>query len=137
VTNNSLEPMASVLERAHFPPVGWGLSSVILGAIGIVLFIVPIIGISISVAGFAIGLIGIVVAFLGGRASLRLSVAGIVLSGCGLIIIWAIALAPGGYFRPRAVFPSLPPAIERPYVPPPAQLQMAWNSWHFPSDPIT
>jgi hypothetical protein len=120
VTDNSLETMPSVLERADFPPVGLGLSSVILGAIGIVLFIVPIIGISISIAGFAVGVIGIVVAFLGGTASLRLSVAGVVLSGCGLVIISAIAVAPGGYFRPRAVFPSSLPSIERPYVPPPA-----------------
>jgi hypothetical protein len=137
VTNNSHETTPAVLERAHFPPVGLGLSSVILGAIGLVLFVVPIIGISISVAGFVLGMAGIIGAFLGGRASLRLSVAGILLSGCGLVTTWAIALAPGGYFRPRAVFPSLQPAIERPYVPPPAAPQMARTSGHSPSDPIT
>jgi len=126
-----------VLDRGHFPRVGLGLTSVILGAIGLVLFLVPIIGISISMAGLLAGMMGIVVAFLGGTASLRLSVAGIVLSGCGLAIIWAIALAPGGYFQPRSVFPSLPPAIERPYVPPPAAPQMARNSGLFPSARIT
>lgn len=113
--------------------MGLGLTSVILGSIGLVLFIVPVIGIPISVAGLLVGMMGILVAFLGGTASLRLSVAGIVLSGCGSVIIWAIALAPGGYFRPRAVFPSLPPSIERPYVPPPAAPRMARDSGHFRS----
>jgi hypothetical protein len=137
VTTNLHEMVPAVLERGQFPPVGLGLTSVILGAIGVVLFVVPVIGIPISVAGLLVGTMGIVVVFLGGTASLRLSVAGIVLSGCGLAIIWAIALAPGGYFRPRAVFPSLPPSIERPYVPPPAAPQMAWNSGLFSSAPIT
>jgi hypothetical protein len=125
--------MPAVIQRAHFPPVGLGLSSVILGAIGMVLFLVPIIGISISVAGFITGFIGIVIAFLGGAASLRLSVAGVLLSGGALVIISAIALAPSGYFRPRSVFPSLPPSIDRPYVPPPAALRAASHSAIFRS----
>src|SRR4051794_19371924 len=107
MTTSSHDSMPAVLGRASFPPLGLGLSSVILGAIGMVLFLVPIIGISISFAGIVIGITGIVIAFLGGAASLRLSVVGVLLSGCALVIISAIALAPSGYFRPRSVFPSL------------------------------
>ena len=72
MTNNSHETTPAVLERAHFPPVGLGLASVILGAIGTLFFIVPVIGIPINVAGLLAGMVGIIVALLGGTASLRL-----------------------------------------------------------------
>ncbi|HVT28864.1 MAG TPA: hypothetical protein VHE81_12690 [Lacipirellulaceae bacterium] len=103
------------------------MTSVVLGAIGLMLFFLPVIGIPISVSGAAIGLIGIVVAYFGGSASLRLCVAGIVLSGCAVGINWAIRGAAGGYYWPRQTFPSLPPATERPYVPPPAEPRISFN----------
>jgi hypothetical protein len=97
------------------------VSSVILGAIGLMLFLLPIVGIPVSVSAIVVGAIGIVVAKSGsGQVSLRLSVAGVVLSICGLAIIAAIARAPSGYFAPRAVFPTWQPETSRPYVPPPA-----------------
>jgi hypothetical protein len=113
-TNNSM------LRRASFPPVGFGLSSIILGAISTVLFILPIIGLPIAAIGIVVGLWGIVVAVVRGKARLRLCVAGVLISACGFIMIAAIARAPSGYFSPRAVFPTLPPLENRPYVPPPA-----------------
>ncbi len=136
VTDHSTHASPSVLERASFPPVAFGLTSVILGALGLTLFIMPVIGIPISVAGAAIGLLGILVAYFGGTASLRLCVAGLVLSGCAVGINWAIRGAADGYFRPRQVFPSLPPAVKRPYVPPPADPQFALNHEHVPSESI-
>jgi hypothetical protein len=88
------------------------------------LFIVPIVGISVSIAGIAVGALGIIVLVFGGRGvRLRLCVAGMLLSTCGLGVSAAIARAPSGYFRPRAVFPA-EPETNRPYVPPPAAPRM-------------
>jgi hypothetical protein len=108
------------LKRAGFPPVAWGLSSVILGTTGLLLFIVPVLGIPISLSGIVVGLIGIAVALLGGPGSLRLCVAGIILSSGAAGMDYAIALAPDGYFSPRPVFPDVAPTINRSYVSPPA-----------------
>jgi hypothetical protein len=112
-------PLAK-LERADLPPVELGLSSVIISAIGLVLFIVPIISLPISTAGLILGVAGIIAAAAGGQSRLRLCVAGVTLAIVGLAIGWAIARAPSGYFAPRAVFPSIQPLHDRPYVPPPA-----------------
>jgi hypothetical protein len=92
-----------------------------LGAIGLVLFVIPIASIPICTIGIVVGVAGIVAARLGsGQISLRLCVAGILLCLCGLAISSAIARGPEGYFTPRSVFPTVQPATNRPYVPPPA-----------------
>jgi hypothetical protein len=108
------------LERAELPPIELGLSSVIIAAIGLLLFILPILAIPLSLAGLVLGIAGIIAAVAGGQSRLRLCVAGVTLAIVGLIIGWAIARAPSGYFAPRAVFPSIQPLHDRPYVPPPA-----------------
>jgi hypothetical protein len=108
------------LERAELPPVELGLSSVIISAIGLLVFLLPILSIPISIAGLVLGIAGIVAAAVGGQSRLRLCVAGVTLAIVGLTIGWAIARAPSGYFAPRAVFPSVQPLHDRPYVPPPA-----------------
>lgn len=107
-------------EGVDLPPVEFGLCSVILGAIGLCLFFVPVIAIPICVAGVMVGLGGMVTRFFDIHGGIRLSVAGIVLSTTAFAMATAIGLAPDGYFRPREIFPSLSPAAERPYVPPPA-----------------
>jgi hypothetical protein len=104
------------------PPIAWGLGSVVLGAIGLLLFILPILSLPISLMGALLGILGIGLALTRGEASLRLSVAGLLLSGCALMMVGAIAIAPRGYFAPRSVFPNLQPDRGRPYVPPPAPL---------------
>jgi hypothetical protein len=125
VTDQRQSAILASHRRAQFPPVGLGLSSVLLGAIGLVLFLVPILGISISVAGIIVGVSGIVGVNLGWHeVSLRLCVAGVLLSICGLMMNAAIARAPSGYFSPRSVFPTLQPESQRPYVPPPAAPRM-------------
>ena len=103
------------------PPVGMGLTSVILGSVGALLFFLPVLGIPLGAVGLAFGIVGLLMAILGGWTSLRWSVAGIVVSGLALGIGIAIALAPAG-FLPN---PKGPPAEQsmpdRPYVPPPAR----------------
>jgi hypothetical protein len=127
VTHYSIDATPAVLGRAPFPPVAFGLTSVVLGAVGLMLFFLPVIAIPIGVSGAAIGLFGILFAFFGGTASLRLCVAGIVLSVCAIGITWAIRGAAGGYYWPRQTFPPLPAATQRPYVPPPAEPRISSN----------
>lgn len=103
----------------RLPPIGLGLCSVVMGAIGLVLFIVPIIGLPISGAGIIAGMAGIGAALCKQRVSLRLSVAGLLLSISSFGTIWTINLAAGGYFAPHSVFPIIE-TPRRPYIPPPA-----------------
>ena len=103
------------------PPVGMGLTSVILGSVGALLFFLPILSIPLGAVGLAFGILGFLMAILGRWTSLRWSVVGIVVSGLALGIGVAIALAPYGYLQnppPPPVWHNVP---DRPYVPPPAR----------------
>jgi len=103
------------------PPVGIGLSSVILGSVGILLFFLPILGIPLGAVGLAFGVVGLLLALFGRRSDLRWSVVGIVVSGLALGAGIAIAQAPAGLLsnpKARAVWQSV---AGQPYVPPPAR----------------
>lgn len=122
----------NVMPVARLPACGLGLGSVILGAIGLLLFIFPVLSLPISAAGAVVGLAGIAAALAGGQPSLRLSVAGVMLSIFGLCLVTAIATAPTGYFRPTSVYPSILPITgERTFVPPPAPAPGSRRAWRF------
>ena len=53
----------------HNPPLGLGLTSVVLGAVGLLLFLLPVLGIPFGTAGLAFGLVGFVVAVVGGPSA--------------------------------------------------------------------
>ena len=105
------------------PPVGIGLSSIILGAVGQSLFIVPILSIPISVCGAVLGLAGILSAIWRVDANLRLSVAGSLISGFAILTVSAIWKAPNGYFAEPSVFPHERPVVSGRYVAPPAPVE--------------
>jgi hypothetical protein len=111
---------SSSQHRAKLAGVDFGFSSVVLGAIGMAMFILPVLALPISGAGLVVGLIGIVVALVGGDVRLRACVAGVLLSACAAGVVWAIAAAPTGYFPPRAASNVFDLPEGRPYVPPPA-----------------
>jgi hypothetical protein len=111
--------MAS-LPSTHRPPFALGMSSLVLGTIGLLLFFLPILGIPISAFGLCFGILGLAAAFFTGGVQLRWSLAGIATSAAALAVSIAIAYAPAGYLPDRDV-PQLwqsPP--DRPYIPPPA-----------------
>ncbi|MGA2257841.1 MAG: hypothetical protein ABSG53_24525 [Thermoguttaceae bacterium] len=103
------------------PPVGMGLTSVILGSMAALLFFLPVLGIPLGAMGLVFGIVGLLLALLGGWTSLRWSVVGILVSGLTLGIGIAIALAPAGLL-PNPKGPSVREnAPAQPYVPPPAR----------------
>src|SRR5579859_6285592 len=112
--------MQSLLDQAK----SWlalGVTSCVLGFIGLLLFFLPILGIPISLSGLAIGLIALVLAFFGPFSSMRWSLAGIAVSLLALGVNLAIDAAPAGYLPTRKVPKSWQTPPERPYVPPPAR----------------
>lgn len=76
--------------------LGLGMTSLVLGTIGLLLFFLPILGIPISAFGLLFGLIGLGATLFGGGAMLRWSVAGMGLSFLALAINIAIAYTPAG-----------------------------------------
>ncbi len=109
------------LPRTHAPPFAWGILSLVLGAIGLLLFLLPILGLPIGACGLLFGLIGTTVAFRSGGVLLRWGLLGVALSATALAVNVAIAYAPGGYLPGRKVPPPWQPIPDRPYVPPPAR----------------
>jgi hypothetical protein len=110
------------LPRTESPLLGLGMSSLVLGVIGLLLFFLPVLGIPISSFGLLLGVVGLLAAFLPTRTSLRWSLAGTAASVLALSINLAIFYAPAGYLHDRKVPQLWRPDLDRPYLPPPAQL---------------
>jgi hypothetical protein len=114
----------------QLPPVGLGLASVALGAIGLMLFVMPILAIPISGSGLLIGLCGVLAASVGGRGDRRrveggrvdgrLALAGAAVCSMALGMDLAISYAPSGYLHFPMAPPRSAPADNRPFIPPPA-----------------
>jgi len=102
------------------PPLGLGLASVVLGAIGLMLFVVPILAAPISGCGVLAGICGIVAAAAGVRNDLRLAAAGVALCALALAVDLAVQYAPGGYLGRPAEPQIFFPGSRGPHVPPPA-----------------
>jgi hypothetical protein len=108
------------LRMQHVPPLGLGLASVALGAVGLMLFILPILGVPISGSGLAVGLVGAIVAIARRSMDLRLSIAGVAVCLLALGVDIAINYAPADYLDPRPPPPGVAPMPPRQFVPPPA-----------------
>jgi hypothetical protein len=108
------------LPETHSPFIGLGMTSLVLGVIGLMLFFMPILGIPISVLGLFFGLLGLSAVLLGGGATLRWSLGGIAVCALALLANIAIAYAPSGYIPGRDTPPLWQNVYDRPYVPPPA-----------------
>lgn len=102
------------------PPLPLGMTSLVLGSIGLLFFFLPILGIPVSVFGMLFGIVGFFVVLLGSKARLRTNLIGIAVSSLALAINLAIAYSPAGYVPGREVPRSWQAPPQRPYVPPPA-----------------
>lgn len=112
--------MQTEISELEDPQSAWGVTSLVLGMIGLVLFFLPILGGPISSAGLMAGLIGWSAASIWRRGSLRWSVGGSALSSLALAMNLAIAFAPAAGLSTRDV----PPAVQMPdhaYIPPPSR----------------
>jgi len=110
----------TTVTRTHGPPLPWGMTSLVLGTLGLVLAIFPVLGIPLSAFGVLFGLIGLCAAWSRRGAMLRWSLMGIALSGAALGANVAITYAPAGYLSSWDVQPSWQPIPDRPRVSPPA-----------------
>ncbi len=108
------------LPETQNPLVGLGMTSLVLGVIGLMMFFMPILGIPLSVLGLFLGLVGLPAVLLGGGASLRWSLGGIGVCALALLANIAILYAPSGYIPSRDNPPLWQKPFDRPYVPPPA-----------------
>jgi hypothetical protein len=112
--------LLSQLAHRHSPLVGLGMTSLVIGLIGLLLFFLPVLGIPISAVGLCFGIAGFLGALFSKAGSLRWSLGGIGVCAVALAVNIAIDYAPQGYLPPREVPRSWRPPNDRPYVPPPA-----------------
>jgi hypothetical protein len=101
------------------------MTSLVLGTIALLLFLMPILGIPISAFGLLSGILSCIAAPFVSGARLRWSLAGVVLSSLALAINLAIAYAPAGYLPDHHVPQPWQAVPDRPYTPPPAR-QSEW-----------
>jgi hypothetical protein len=103
------------------PMIGLGMTSVVLGTVGILFFFLPVLGIPVSAFALLFGIVGFLGSIFKGGAPLRWSLGGMTASALALSMNLAIAYAPAGYLPGRDV-PKLWRSVpDRSYVPPPAQ----------------
>jgi hypothetical protein len=105
------------------PLLGFGMTSVVLGTIGMFLFFLPILGMPLSVLGLLFGIAGFFVALPQWGVSMRWSLGGVAMSALALAINVVIAMAPEGYLPAHKSGELWRQDYDSPYVAPPAPPQ--------------
>src|SRR5438477_10395417 len=90
-------PPISRLAQVHRPLVGWGMASLVLGTIGLILFVFPILGVPISAFGLLLGIVGVVYGWFRSGVEVRWSLGGMAVSALALAVNIAILYAPSEY----------------------------------------
>ncbi len=107
--------------ETYRPVTGLGMSSLVLGTVGLMLFFLPILGIPLSVLGLFCGLLGAGIALFRPGVSLRWGLGGVGMSALALLMNIGIVFAPAGYIPTGGQEPPPWRAVpDRPYIPPPA-----------------
>lgn len=100
-------------------PVGLGMSSLVLGTIGLALALMPVLGLPISASGLLIGIVGVFVARFGRRGTnLRWALQGVAVSFLALSANVAITQGTWGDAVDRPNAPTFQGAPDRAYVAP-------------------
>ncbi len=103
------------------PPIGPGVTSVALGAVGLLLLFLPVLSIPLGILGLAFGAVGLILGLVAGKAALRWAVGGLLLSGLALGLAIAIVYAPADLLPARNATAEIPGVPEPHYAPPPAR----------------
>ena len=98
-----------------------GMSSLVIGLIGLALFFMPIMGIPLGLIGVVCGVVGLGATMLVKGVSPRWSLEGIVVSGVALAANYFIASAPDSELPSRNVPKQWQPATDKPFVAPPSK----------------
>jgi hypothetical protein len=100
------------LPASPSPLTGLGVTSLVLGNIGLLFFFFPILGIPVSAIGLAFGLVALILPQTRRGPDLRYCIYGVLLSASALTLNTAIALGPSGLVPhmdlPRAGFRGTP-----------------------------
>lgn len=120
--------------RREIPPLSWGVASIVLGAVGLMLFVIPVLAIPISACGLAAGVLGVVVGLAHSVRELRSALAGVALCCLAVLLNIAVNYAPSGYVVNPAQPTLTSPKTPRPYIAPPARFhgQCAAAMHHIP-----
>jgi hypothetical protein len=103
------------------PLIGLGMTSVVLGVIGLLLAFLPVLGVPISGFGFVFGLFGVIFTLATGQTSLRWPLAGLAICLLALTVNLALGAGPG-YELPGHPIPKMwQQSPDTPYVSPPAR----------------
>ncbi|MCE5268320.1 MAG: hypothetical protein LLG00_10590 [Planctomycetaceae bacterium] len=103
------------------PPVGFGVTAVVLGCIGLLLFFMPVLSVPLGCTGLGFGVLGLLLALWHGWATLRWAIGGLVLSGLALGVGLAMSRAAAGFLPTRPIPLDTRPVAQQPYIPPPAR----------------
>ncbi|HEY4310292.1 MAG TPA: hypothetical protein VGN12_12650 [Pirellulales bacterium] len=112
--------MASAANR-KVPQVAVGITSIVLGMIGLALFFLPILGTTIGACGVICGIAGIGMGWAGYHNELRSACVGLLLSSVAVTLGLAINYAPIAYEPSNAVPRLWQAPMENRFVPPPAR----------------
>lgn len=109
------------LSHVREPLPALGMTSFVLGVIGLLLFFLPILGAPLSACGILCGVVGIVGPWAPSSTSVRWAWAGLAASCMALGINVAVAYAPAGYLHFSGVPRQGRPASDHSYVAPPSK----------------
>ncbi len=107
--------------RSRTPLPALGMTSLVLGVIGLLLAFLPVLGIPLSICGIVFGVVGFFAALGVPGTYLRWAAAGLATSLLSLGINVAIANAPGREVTGVNVPPLWQSVPDRPAAPPPAR----------------
>lgn len=109
------------LHAPESPVLAFGVASVVLGSIAVILFWLPILGVFIGVCGFCAGFAEIVWRRTARPVNFRWAIAGCGL--CAIAIGGELVIAYTPITRPRPTTPNVATVENtfRPFVPPPAR----------------
>jgi hypothetical protein len=112
--------MAKLPRTAH-PPIDFAAAALVLGTIGLHLFLLPVLGVPLSGLALLLAMAGLGRWLADGAEHIRWVAAGITVATLALVVNLAIAFSPAGYIPNRPAIPPWRTVPDHPYVSPPAR----------------